>query len=63
MFEVGVKNVTEKQGREGRGPARVWGSDKQWYFGRRKHFKTYIVYPFYSTTYNWKEKSVLIFYV
>ena len=27
MFEVDVKNVTEKEGRRRRGPARVWGSD------------------------------------
>ena len=28
MFEVNVKNVTEeRRGGEGRGPARVWGSD------------------------------------
>ena len=29
MFEVDVKNVTEwrREGKKGKGPARVWGSD------------------------------------
>ena len=30
MFEVDVKNVTEQQqGRDGGGPAKVWGSDSK----------------------------------
>ena len=41
MFEFDVKNVTEegRGGEEGRGPARVWGSDIQLKVGESRQYK------------------------